>query len=622
MNGKYDVVVIGAGHAGCEAALAASRMGLDTLVVTLNLDSIALMPCNPAIGGTSKGHLVREVDALGGEMGLNIDATAIQTRMLNTSKGPAVQSLRAQADKKAYQARMKSVLESQEHLDILQGEVTRILTEHGRVCGVEAVGGMVYPCRAVVLAAGVYLRSRVFTGMHGRDGGPAGLMPATHLTADLLEKGLHLLRFKTGTPARVNARTVDFSAMEVQPGDPHTPAFSFMTDSRDCVQMPCFLTWTNGETHRIIRENLDRSPLYGGLMTATAGVRYCPSIEDKVVRFADKERHQIFLEPEGRNTLEYYVQGMSTSLPEDVQLAMLHSLPGMEHCKVMRFGYAIEYDLLDSLMLDASLALRPIPGMFAAGQINGTSGYEEAAAQGVLAGINAALYCKNEEPLVLKRSDAYLGVLVDDLVTKGATEPYRMMTARAEYRLLLRQDNADLRLTGKGRRAGLVTDERYARLEKKREDTEKLLAGLRAAILPPTEALTKVLAAKNFPPVQSGIRASELLRRPGMRLADVEPLMTLPDACPAAKEQAEIALRYEGYLSREEAEVQHFLQLENRTLPPDTDYNTVSGLRLEARTKLTAQQPKNLGQASRILGVSPADIGVLLVWLERRKHDA
>jgi len=622
LAGDFDVVVIGAGHAGCEAALAAARMGLSTLVLTLQLDAVALMPCNPAIGGTSKGHLVREVDALGGEMGLNADATSIQVRLLNTSKGPAVQSLRAQADKKAYQARMKGVLENTENLTLLQGECARILMDGGRVSGIETTSGTRYHCRAVVIAAGVYLRSRTFTGPRAVEGGPAGLMAATELTGDLLEKGIAIRRFKTGTPARVNANTVDFSAMTEQPGDPLAPAFSFMNQGNDRPQLSCYLTWTNEETHRIIRENLDRSPMYAGLIDAT-GVRYCPSIEDKVVRFAHKERHQVFLEPEGLNTREYYVQGMSTSLPEDVQVAMLRTLPGMEKAQVMRFGYAIEYDCIDSLQLTSSLMLRDFPGLFMAGQINGTSGYEEAAAQGIVAGINAVQYIRQEEPLILSRSDAYAGVLIDDLVTKGASEPYRMMTSRAEYRLLLRQDNADLRLTAMGRRVGLVSDARYDRMMRKAEETERLTRHLKETVLPPTEGLNRYLAGKDFPPAVTGLTMAELLRRPPVRLAEIEPLDPAPVKVERdAHEQAEIQVKYEGYIQRQEQEVERFKRLEEMHLGEDIDYEAIGGLRLEARQKLSAQRPSSVGQAARILGVSPADIGVLLVYLKgRQEHE-
>ncbi len=622
LAGDFDVVVIGAGHAGCEAALAAARMGLSTLVLTLQLDAVALMPCNPAIGGTSKGHLVREVDALGGEMGLNADATSIQVRLLNTSKGPAVQSLRAQADKKAYQARMKGVLENTENLTLLQGECARILMEGGRVSGIETTSGAQYRCRAVVIAAGVYLRSRTFTGPRAVEGGPAGLMAATELTGDLLEKGIAIRRFKTGTPARVNANTVDFSVMTEQPGDPMAPAFSFMNQGNDRPQLSCYLTWTNEETHRIIRENLDRSPMYAGLIDAT-GVRYCPSIEDKVVRFAHKERHQVFLEPEGLNTREYYVQGMSTSLPEDVQVAMLRTLPGMEKAQVMRFGYAIEYDCIDSLQLTSSLMLRDFPGLFMAGQINGTSGYEEAAAQGIVAGINAVQYIRQEEPLILSRSDAYAGVLIDDLVTKGASEPYRMMTSRAEYRLLLRQDNADLRLTALGRRVGLVSDARYDRMMRKAEETERLTRHLKETVLPPTEGLNRYLAGKDFPPAVTGLTMAELLRRPPVRLAEIEPLDPAPMQVERdAHEQAEIQVKYEGYIQRQEQEVERFKRLEEMHLSKDIDYEAIGGLRLEARQKLSAQRPSSVGQAARILGVSPADIGVLLVYLKgRQEHE-
>ena len=616
--GEFDVAVIGAGHAGCEAALAAARMGLSTLALTLQLDAVALMPCNPAIGGTSKGHLVREVDALGGEMGLNADATCIQVRLLNTSKGPAVQSLRAQADKKAYQARMKAVLEDEENLTLLQGECARILTEGGRVSGIETTSGARYRCRAVVVATGVYLRSRTFTGPRAVEGGPAGLMAATELTGDLLDKGIRIRRFKTGTPPRVNARTVDFSSMAEQPGDDSAPLFSFVSPGRDCPQMSCYLTWTCEATHRIIRENLDRSPMYAGLIDAT-GVRYCPSIEDKVVRFAHKERHQVFLEPEGAHTREYYVQGMSTSLPEDVQTAMLRTIPGLERAQIMRYGYAIEYDCIDSLQLSATLMMKDIPGLFMAGQVNGTSGYEEAAAQGIVAGINAAQYVRGEPPLTLARSDAYAGVLIDDLVTKGASEPYRMMTSRAEYRLLLRQDNADLRLTGMGRRVGLVSDARYDRMMRKRDETERLVRHLKQTVLPPGEGLNGFLASKDYPPAVTGLTMAELLRRPPVRLAELDRLDPAPLGVGGdAREQAEIQVKYEGYIQRQQQEVERFRRLEQMTLDADLDYSQIAGLRLEARQKLAALRPASVGQAARILGVSPADIGVLLVYVKSK----
>ncbi len=621
MDLTFDVLTIGAGHAGIEAALAAARMGLTSCLVTLNLDSLALMPCNPAIGGTSKGHLVREVDALGGEMGRAADDTALQIRLLNTSKGPAVRSLRAQADKKAYTARMRRALESQERLSLIQGEAVRILTDGGICVGAELADGTKIGAGAVVIATGVYLRARVFTGDCFRNQGPSGLAAANELTRSLMDLGIELRRFKTGTPPRIDASTVDFSRMTVQPGDPTSPWFSFMTDAEPeaCPQVPCWLTYTNEETHRIIRENLHRSPMYSGKLHAT-GVRYCPSIEDKVVRFAEKTSHQLFLEPEGAGTQEMYLQGLSTSLPADVQRAMIATIPGLEHAHILRMGYGIEYDCLDSLQLDASLAVRSVPGLYTAGQINGTSGYEEAAGQGILAGINAALHVKGQEPFVLSRSDAYIGVLVDDLITRGATEPYRMMTSRAEYRLLLRQDNADLRLTEKSYRIGLAMQERYDRMLRKKNATQDLIERLRGTVLPPTEGLRAVLEAAEEPMPQTGASMAQLLKRPRVTLSALLPLWKdAPAHLPRdAAEQAEIALKYEGYLAREESEVRRARDLESRVLPEDWDYASMPSLRLEAREKLAKLRPANIGQASRILGVSPADVAVLLVALKRR----
>jgi len=624
MDLTFDVLTIGAGHAGVESALAAARMGLTSCLVTLNLDSMALMPCNPAIGGTSKGHLVREVDALGGEMGRAADDTALQIRLLNTSKGPAVRSLRAQADKKAYTARMRRALEDQEGLSLLQGEAVKILTENGVCVGAELADGTRIGAGATVIATGVYLRARVFVGDNFRNQGPSGLAAANELTQSLMDLGIEMRRFKTGTPPRIDAETVDFSRMTIQPGDPTSPWFSFMTDAEPeaCPQIPCYLTYTNEETHRIIRENLHRSPMYSGKLHAT-GVRYCPSIEDKVVRFSEKPSHQLFLEPEGANTHEMYLQGLSTSLPADVQRAMVATIPGLEHAKILRMGYGIEYDCLDSLQLDASLAVRSVPGLYTAGQINGTSGYEEAAGQGILAGINAALHVKGLPPFTLSRSDAYIGVLVDDLITRGATEPYRMMTSRAEYRLLLRQDNADLRLTEKGHALGLATEERYQRMLRKRTATEELIRSLRETVLPPSEELRAVLEEAEEPMPASGAPMAQLLKRPRVTLAKLMPLWkNAPENIPAdAAEQAEIALKYEGYLAREEAEVRRTRDLESKALPSDWDYSDMPSLRLEAREKLSRLRPANIGQASRILGVSPADVAVLLVALKRRGKD-
>ncbi len=617
LAGEWDVVVVGAGHAGVEAGLAAARLGLKTLMLTIQLDSVALMACNPAVGGTSKGHLVREVDALGGEMGLCADATALQRKLLNTSKGPAVQSLRAQADKHAYQQRMKWTVENTDNLTLRQGECVRILTRGGRVTGIVTADGAQVACHALVLATGVYLRGRTIVGEQTHSSGPSGLFPALRLSRELKRLGFPLRRFKTGTPARIDGRTVDTSGLEIQHGQPDAPYFSFLTDDAPCPQVPCWLTWTGAATHDIIRANLHRSPLYSGVIEGT-GPRYCPSIEDKVVRFADKERHQVFLEPEGALTREWYVQGMSTSLPVDVQVAMLRTLPGLERVELTRAGYAIEYDCIDPTASTLTLQSREVGGLFTAGQLNGSSGYEEAAAQGILAGINAAQYCRGEEPLVLDRAQAYLGVLVDDLITKGTNEPYRMMTSRAEHRLLLRQDNADLRLTELGRRIGLVDDRRYDRMCRKREETERLTRHFEGTSLPPTPALAAALTARGEVPPDISAPITDLLRRPRVRWADLVPL---DPAAPAvgrdAAEQAEIAVKYAGYLAREEREIERFRKLEARALPAEIDYTQIAGIRLEARQKLNALRPASVGQAGRISGVSPADVAVLLVWLER-----
>ena len=592
---KYDIVVIGAGHAGCEAALAAARMGLETLLFTLNLDAIALMACNPAIGGTGKGHLVREVDALGGEMGRAIDDTTLQSRMLNTSKGPAVHSLRAQADKRMYQKRMKRALFSQEHLTVRQGEVVRIETANGAVTGVVTATGDHIPCRAAVVCTGVYLHGRIYIGEAQWDGGPQGLLPANGLTASLIDLGFSIRRFKTGTPARIDARTIDFDKLERQKGDEPPVPFSFLTDHRIENKMDCFLTYTNPRTHQIILDNLDRAPMFNGAITS-AGPRYCPSIESKIVRFADKERHQLFLEPEGLNDEEWYVQGMSSSLPEDVQWAMYRTVPGLEHCILTRLAYAIEYDCIDSLALDQGLGALQVAGLYLAGQVNGTSGYEEAAAQGILAGINAALYVQAHEPFILTRDQAYIGVLVDDLTTKGTDEPYRMMTSRAEHRLYLRQDNADLRLTARAHDLGLANDERMRRLEIKSRETGELIEYLKAQ------------------------KKDALLRHPENT---IDPLLPDPAAyTPGARQQAEIQIKYEGYLQKEEAAIRQARVMEEKLLPADTPYMDITGLRMEARQKLSAQRPRSLGQASRIPGVSPADVAVLTVWLRKSESEA
>lgn len=588
----FDVVVIGAGHAGCEAALACARMGQETLLFTLNLDAVALMACNPAIGGTGKGHLVREVDALGGEMGLAIDDTTLQSRMLNASKGPAVHSLRAQADKRQYQRRMKRALFSQEHLTVRQGEVTRILTENSHISEVVTATGDHIACRAVIVCTGVYLHGRIYIGEAQWDGGPQGLLPANGLTQSLLDLGFSVRRFKTGTPARIDARSIDFSRLEPQHGDEPPVPFSFMTDHAIENRMDCYLTYTNERTHQIILDNLDRAPMFNGAITST-GPRYCPSIESKIVRFADKDRHQLFLEPEGLNDEEWYVQGMSSSLPEDVQWAMYRTVPGLEHCILTRLAYAIEYDCIDSRALSPALAALHVPGLFLAGQVNGTSGYEEAAAQGILAGINAALYVQEKEPFVLTRSQAYIGVMTDDLTTKGTDEPYRMMTSRAEHRLYLRQDNADLRLTASSHALGLANDERMRRAEKKAQETEALLSYLRDS------------------------HKESLLRQPGQ---DIDSLLPNPNEYRSdSRRQAELQIKYAGYLQKEESAVIRAAALEQRLLPDDTPYDEISGLRTEARQKLAAQRPRSLGQAGRIPGVSPADVAVLTVWL--KKHE-
>ncbi len=618
---QFDCIIIGAGHAGIEAALASSRMGLSTLLLTLNLDSIGMMPCNPAIGGTGKGHLVREIDAMGGEMGLAADDTLIQMRMLNTSKGPAVHSLRAQMDKRRYHERMKRTLERQKNLVIVQGEVTEILTEGGRVSGVKTDEGFSYACRAVVVCSGVYMKSRILIGEWARLSGPCGMMRSEGLSDALKNLGIPLQRFKTGTPARVRKGSLDLDEMEIQHGDEPTPAFSFLNGRLHLTQDPCYLTYTNQQTHDIILKNLDRSPMYAGRIHAT-GTRYCPSIEDKIVRFPDHDRHQIFIEPEGRSTEEMYVQGMSTSLPADVQVDMLHTMPGLRHCEIMRLGYAIEYDCLVPNVLNLSLMVKDVPGLFTAGQVNGSSGYEEAAAQGFYAGVNAALYVKGEEPFLLGRSDAYIGVLVDDLSTKGTPEPYRMMTSRCEYRLLLRQDNADLRLTERARRLGLVTDERYAVLQRKKEGIARAMERLGTHV-PPSDALRVYLESVGESVPASGIKLFDLLKRPNVRYTDLLNLFDcLEPLEPEVEEQVDVTAHYDGYIEKQTEQVRRFLAMEETPLPKDLDYATLDGLRLEARQKLNAQRPENLGQASRISGVSPADVAVLLVYLKRGSNHA
>ena len=614
-----DIVVIGAGHAGCEAALAAARMGMDTLLLTLNMDGVALMACNPVIGGSAKGHLVREIDALGGEMALAIDDTFLQSRMLNTGKGPAVHALRAQADKQAYQNRMRKALMTQPRLTLRQGEVAGIETENGRVTAVTTETGMRIPCRAAVVATGVYLKGRIIIGEHSHEGGPQGLMQAGSLSAGLRQLGFELRRFKTGTPARVDQRTIDFDEMEIQRGDEPVVPFSFMNQGRRMENTyACYLTWTNEETHRIIRENLHRAPLYSGKIHGI-GPRYCPSIEDKIVRFADKERHQLFLEPEGKNSLEWYVQGMSTSMPEDVQWAMYRTIPGLRRCEFTRLGYAIEYDCIDSRELRPTLESLKWSGLYFAGQINGTSGYEEAACQGLLAGMNAALALQGKEQVVLTRDMAYIGVLTDDLTTKGTDEPYRMMTSRAEHRLYLRQDNADLRLTKIGFDAGLASAERMERTRKKQEDTEALLAQLNTTRFAPGEALNSVLRRKGQPETDGALKAVELLKRPEMTFADLRELHPeWETVSPAAAEQAEISVKYAGYLEKQDRLIRQARRAEETRLSPDIPYLEIEHLRLEARQKLARQKPVSLGAAGRIPGVNPADVAVLAVWLEKQ----
>ncbi len=617
--GEYDVIVIGAGHAGVEAGLAAARIGCSTLLATLSMDNIALMPCNPSVGGPAKGHLVRELDALGGEMGINADKTSIQFRMLNTGKGPAVHALRAQADKKLYQFTMKETCEKQENLDVKQLLIERLLVEDDMVRGVVIETGEVYLAKAVVLASGTYLKGRIIIGEHTYTGGPNGQRAAMKLSESLQEAGIELMRFKTGTPARVDARSLDYSKMEIQPGDEEARNFSFMSDVTTREQIPCWLTYTNEATHKILRDNMDRAPMANGIIEGI-GPRYCPSIETKILRFPDKERHQLFLEPEGLHTNEVYVQGMSTSMPIDVQLAFLRTIPGLEQVKVMRAGYAIEYDCINPLQLKPTLEFKKIAGFFSAGQANGTSGYEEAAAQGILAGINAAMFVKKEEPLILKRSDAYLGVLVDDLVTKGTREPYRIMTSRAEYRLLLRQDNADLRLTEYGRRVGLVSDERYARFTAKKKSIAETLQLLQDTKINPNQETLAKLQAADINMIRTTTSLYDLLRRTEVSYDDLQQAFALPQISDEVKRQVEISIQYEGYIQKQLEQVAHMEKLEARKLPDTMDYAIVPSLRDEAREKLAKIRPISVGQASRISGVSPADISVLLVYLEQQRR--
>ena len=617
----YDVCIVGAGHAGCEAALACARLGLETIIFTVSVDSIAMMPCNPNIGGSSKGHLVREIDALGGEMGVNIDKTFIQSKMLNKSKGPAVHSLRAQADKSDYSREMRMTLENQEHLTIRQAEVSEIITDGDRLTGVKTVSGAIYHCKAAVLCTGVYLKSRCLYGDVVTHTGPNGLQAANHLTDSLIEHGIEVRRFKTGTPARIDKNSIDFSKMEAQLGDERIVPFSFTTDpdSIQKEQVKCYLTYTNEETHDIIRANLDRSPLYSGVIDGV-GPRYCPSIEDKVVRFADKKRHQLFVEPEGLHTNEMYISGMSSSLPEDVQYEMYRTVPGLENCKIVRNAYAIEYDCFDPNQLYATLEFKKIHGLFSGGQSNGSSGYEEAAAQGIIAGINAAMQILGKEPLILDRSESYIGVLIDDLVTKENFEPYRMMTSRAEYRLLLRQDNADLRLTRYGYRVGLISQERYDWVCLKEKLIAEEIERVSHMIIGANEKTQNFLKEHDSVPLNTGTTLVELIRRPELNYDLLAPLdEERPNLHPQVREQVNILIKYEGYIHRQMKQVKEFKRLENKKLPLNFDYDQIQNLRIEARQKLNKFQPISIGQASRISGVSPADISVLLVYLSQSK---
>lgn len=615
----FDVIVVGAGHAGVEAALAAARLGGKTLLATLSLDNVALMPCNPSIGGPAKGHLVRELDALGGQMGISADLACIQMRLLNTGKGYAVHALRGQEDKPFYHTLMKKIVEDQENLELKQLMIDKLLVENGAVVGVEAETGEIFEAKCVILATGTYLRGRIVYGQVNYECGPNGLRSAQKLSASLLENGVELMRFKTGTPARIDARSLDYSKMEPQYGDEEVRNFSFISDIKTREQVPCYLTYTNEATHKIIRDNLHLSGMYNGMIEGV-GPRYCPSIESKIVRFANKERHQLFIEPEGRSTNEMYVQGMSSSLPAHIQLQFMQTIPGLEHCKMMRAGYAIDYDCLDPLQLRPSLEHKAISGLFSAGQSNGTSGYEEAAAQGLMAGINAMMKINGREPLVLRRDEAYIGVLIDDLVTKGTSEPYRMMTSRAEYRLLLRQDNADLRLTEKGRAIGLVDDKRYGIFTEKRTALERTVSELGKQNISPSAENNAKLEAMGTAPLRSGSSLLDLLRRKEITYSKLQQAFNLPELAPQVAEQAEIFAKYEGYITKQRQEVERFMKLENKRLPDDIDYRAIKELSSEAAEKLDKVRPANIGQASRISGVSPADISVLMIALELKRR--
>lgn len=621
--GHYDVIVIGSGHSGCEAALAAARMGCKTLLTTLNMDNIAFMPCNPSVGGPAKGHLVRELDALGGQMGLNADKTSLQMRMLNTGKGPAVHALRAQADKHLYHLKMKDTVENQYNLDVKQLLIEKILHKDSAVYGIKVETGEIYYGKSIILATGTYLGGKIIIGELAYKGGPNGQRAAEKLSTSLREMDIRMMRFKTGTPARVDQRSLDFSKMTIQPGDEKVHNFSFMSDITNREQLPCWLTYTNEKTHKIIRDNLHRAPMYTGIVEGV-GPRYCPSIESKIVRFADKEAHQLFIEPEGYNTNEMYVQGMSTSLPIDVQYEFLQTIAGMENVKIMRPGYAIDYDCIDSTQLKPTLEFKNISGLFSAGQINGTSGYEEAAAQGLIAGINAASLVTGREPLILSRADSYIGVLIDDLVTKGTEEPYRIMTSRAEFRLILRQDNADLRLTEKGRQIGLVSDERYARFVTKRDAIVESIQILRNVMVTPNPEVQIKMQAMGTAELRTGIMLFDLLRRTEINYGLIREHFDVPELDSAVEQQVEIAAKYEGYISKQLEQVARASKLEEKLLPQDINYMQLSGLAVEAREKLTEIRPLSVGQAARISGVSPADISILMIYLEqqRRREEA